>query len=170
MAKYGPEEFVLRDGRKTVIRNCTAADVDFFTETYWEKKIAEALREYYDGAAVRFVLVSREQPRTPIGTVNFTQLFREPFQACHVGYGIAAEHEGKGLMTEALLAAIDFLFFQPRVHRIMANHLPENHRSEKLLARLGFQREGLAKDYLLINGRWRDHVLNSKTNPHWTPN
>ncbi|MEK6579500.1 MAG: 30S ribosomal protein S5 alanine N-acetyltransferase, partial [Bdellovibrionota bacterium] len=36
-----------------------------------------------------------------------------------------------------------------------------------ILKRLGFETEGLAKDYLFIGGRWRDHVLNSLTNPNW---
>jgi ribosomal-protein-alanine N-acetyltransferase len=37
--------------------------------------------------------------------------------------------------------------------------VPENEPSRKLLARVGFREEGLAKRYLLINGEWSDHVL-----------
>ena len=51
----------------------------------------------------------------------------------------------------------------------MANYMPHNHRSGKLLERLGFEREGYAKDYLLIDGQWRDHVLTALTNKEWTP-
>ena len=47
----------------------------------------------------------------------------------------------------------------------MANYRPENDRSRKLLERLGFVREGLARDYLFIDGAWRDHVLTALTNP-----
>ena len=47
----------------------------------------------------------------------------------------------------------------------MANYLPSNTRSEALLERLGFEREGYAKSYLQIGGRWRDHVLTAKVNP-----
>lgn len=46
-------------------------------------------------------------------------------------------------------------------------YLPSNTRSEKLLKRCGFVVEGLAKNYLQINGRWQDHVLSSLTNPVW---
>ncbi|KFN17466.1 hypothetical protein JM66_20365 [Aeromonas bestiarum] len=38
-------------------------------------------------------------------------------------------------------------------------------RSGALLERLGFEREGLARDYLMINGRWEDHVLTARLNP-----
>jgi ribosomal-protein-alanine N-acetyltransferase len=46
----------------------------------------------------------------------------------------------------------------------MANHMSDNARSGKLLESLGFQREGLAKDYLYKNGNWEDHVLTSLIN------
>jgi ribosomal-protein-alanine N-acetyltransferase len=49
----------------------------------------------------------------------------------------------------------------------MANYRPQNERSARLLERLGFTREGLAKDYLFIDGAWRDHVLTSLTNRHF---
>jgi ribosomal-protein-alanine N-acetyltransferase len=47
----------------------------------------------------------------------------------------------------------------------MANHMLANKRSEALLQGLGFEREGVAKSYILINGKWEDHVLNSLINP-----
>ena len=68
-------------------------------------------------------------------------------------------------MLEALKAAIPNVFQTHGLHRIMANYQPDNLRSEILLRRLGFEREGLAKSYLKINGRWTDHVLTSLINP-----
>jgi ribosomal-protein-alanine N-acetyltransferase len=47
----------------------------------------------------------------------------------------------------------------------MANFRPENERSRRLLERLGFVEEGLARNYLFIDGAWRDHVLTSLTHP-----
>jgi ribosomal-protein-alanine N-acetyltransferase len=41
----------------------------------------------------------------------------------------------------------------------MANYMPINTRSAKLLNRLGFKIEGYAEKYLLINGQWEDHIL-----------
>ena len=54
------------------------------------------------------------------------------------------------------------------IHRIMANYMPHNQRSGGLLARLGFEKEGYAKDYLLIDGQWRDHVLTALTTREWS--
>jgi ribosomal-protein-alanine N-acetyltransferase len=49
----------------------------------------------------------------------------------------------------------------------MANYRPENERSARVLERLGFEREGLAREYLFIDGAWRDHVLTSLLNPRY---
>lgn len=51
------------------------------------------------------------------------------------------------------------------LNRIMTNFMPSNHRSEALLNRLGFTKEGIAKKHLKINGKWEDHVLTSLFNP-----
>ena len=70
-------------------------------------------------------------------------------------------------MHEALTASLDFAFRDLRLHRVMANYRPEHLRSGRLLARLGFAQEGYARDYLFIDGAWRDHILTSRTNPYF---
>ncbi len=82
-----------------------------------------------------------------------------------LGYAIDHAHEGQGLMREALEATIEHVFAVLRLHRIQANYVPDNARSGRLLERLGFVREGLAKDYLFIDGAWRDHVLAARLSP-----
>jgi [ribosomal protein S5]-alanine N-acetyltransferase len=54
-----------------------------------------------------------------------------------------------------------------RLHRVQANVRHENTRSLALLMRLGFEREGLAREYLFIDGAWRDHVMTARINPGW---
>ena len=66
-------------------------------------------------------------------------------------------------MSEALRAAIDYVFSELRLHRIMANYMPANERSGRLLRRMGFTVEGYARDYMSIAGEWRDHILTSLT-------
>ena len=141
----------------------------FFSEAFWGERLAMAVDEFHADRAVRFVM----QPRVPadpsaapvIGTINYTNIVRGAFHACHLGYQVARAHQGRGLMAEALVATNAFMFEAMRLHRIMANYRPENDRSRRLLERLGFVREGLARDYLFIDGAWRDHVLTSLTHP-----
>jgi [ribosomal protein S5]-alanine N-acetyltransferase len=88
---------------------------------------------------------------------------------CYMGYSIDKDCEGKGQMKEALQSVITFGFSAMNVHRIMANYQPENTKSGGLLRSLGFNVEGYARDYLFIDGKWRDHVLTSILNPNWRP-
>ena len=66
---------------------------------------------------------------------------------------LGASYEGAGLMFEALTAAVEYVFAERRLHRIMANYVPTNERSGRLLRRLGFAVEGYARDYLYINNK-----------------
>ena len=140
---------------------------EFFTEDFWRTRLSMVADEFNADRSLKFYLFDRKTDSEILGSVEFSQIARGPFQACYLGYGIAEKHEGKGLMFEAVRAVIDFAFSKLNIHRIMANHLPDNHKSAKLLKRLGFATDGLAKDYLFINGAWRDHVLNSLTNHAW---
>lgn len=127
-------------------------------------------QEFKEGKSVRFLLFLKEDPKNEvIGFCNFSQIFRGPFQACYLGYHIDAAFEGKGLMSEAVSKAIDYMFEKQKLHRIMANYMPSNERSARLLHKLGFVMEGCAKKYLLINGQWEDHILTSLTNENWIP-
>ncbi|MGK5595113.1 MAG: GNAT family N-acetyltransferase [Parachlamydiaceae bacterium] len=116
------------------------------------------LKECQEGRAI-LLLIRNKSSHQLIGLCNFTQIFHGPFKACYLGYKIDYAYEGQGLMHEALQAAITYIFNEVGLHRIMANYMPVNARSARLLQRLGFIQEGYAKNYLFINHRWEDHVL-----------
>ena len=137
----------------------------FYTEEFWKERLAKSQKAWEAEQSLSFYLFEKNSDEL-VGMCNFTQMFRGAFQACYLGYALGGRHEGKGLMTEALQVALQHVLGSLDFHRTMANHLPENTRSAQVLQRLGFVVEGKAKDYLFINGRWRDHVLNSLTNPN----
>jgi ribosomal-protein-alanine N-acetyltransferase len=140
---------------------------DFYNAEVIQQRLWQAGKDAEQGRAYQFGIVNGAGTEM-LGACNFTQVARGPFQACHLGYSIAARHGGKGIMTQALTAAIGHLFGELGLHRIMAAYIPTNGRSEKLLLRLGFEKEGYAKSYLKIAGRWQDHVLTSLINPQHT--
>ncbi len=140
----------------------------FFTEAYWVARLEQARAEFVAGKSMRLFVFGRGNTGGPVlGTCNFSQFVRGPFQACYLGFALDQAAVGRGIMQEAAARGIAYAFGELGLHRIMANHVPENERSAKLLESLGFVVEGRAKDYLHINGAWRDHVLTSLTNPAW---
>ena len=138
----------------------------FFTVKYWHTEVEIATKEFLQGQSLRLLIFSQNES-TIIGIINYRNFIRGVAQFCTVGYSLAEKEQGKGYMTEALQASIDYVFEELKMHRIMANYMPHNQSSGNLLKRLGFVVEGYARDYLLINNQWQDHILTSLTNPKW---
>jgi len=132
------------------------------------ERLADAATAATVGAGIGWWLFAHDDPGFALGQIHFTQVARRAFCNAMLGYAVDAAHEGRGLMREALHAALADAF-GPRVglHRVQANVRPENTRSLALLARLGFEREGLTREYLFIDGAWRDHVMTALRNPQW---
>ncbi|MCO4794191.1 MAG: GNAT family N-acetyltransferase [Bacteriovoracaceae bacterium] len=138
----------------------------FYTKGYWQSRIQAAQNDWLEKSCLRLV-VKESSSKKIIGFINFTGIERGPFQACRLGYKVHHEFEGQGYMKESLTAAINYTFEKMNIHRIEANYIPDNIRSGHLLNKIGFVKEGEAKNYLKINGRWQDHILTSLTNEKW---
>lgn len=137
---------------------------EFFTESYWRVLLLQHQRDFQQGLSVALTILDDTDSEV-LGVCNFTNIVRGTFQSCHLGYALSARYQGQGLMAEALKPACRYIFETLMLHRIMANYLPRNERSGRLLAKLGFEVEGEAKQYLLIDGHWEDHILTSLINP-----
>ncbi|HEU4395800.1 MAG TPA: GNAT family N-acetyltransferase [Planctomycetota bacterium] len=140
-----------------------------FTAAHWRAHVIVLEESRRLGRSVVFWLWTRERRPRLVGHVGLGNIARGVFQAAHLGYALRKSHEGRGLMTEALQAIIPYAFDRMRLHRLMANYMPTNRRSARVLKRFRFRKEGLARAYLLIAGRWRDHVQTSLVNPRWEP-
>lgn len=131
------------------------------------KAIGKWLEEYDSGTAIRFLIFLKGEEKNLIAVVNFSQIFHGSFQACYLGFKVDHRYEGRGIMIEAIEASLEHMFVQEGLHRIMANYIPSNMRSARLLERLGFVKEGYAEKYLAIGGRWQDHVLTALNKERW---
>jgi ribosomal-protein-alanine N-acetyltransferase len=138
---------------------------DFLDDAMWQEQVRIRTREHAAGESLRTFLFAREAPDRIVGNLNLTQVHRGALQSCVLGYNLARDEQGKGYMTEAVKGAVAFAFGTWRLHRVTANHMPRNERSGAVLRRSGFRVEGLAPAYLLINGKWEDHVLTAIVNP-----
>ena len=135
----------------------------FYTLAFWRGRIDQNLEAAQRGTAGRYFLIRRDRDpgsqNRVIGTCNFSNIVDAAFQACHLGYGLDEQAVGHGFMLETLSALMPAVMQKRRLHRVMANYIPSNTRSARLLERLGFEIEGRAPKYLFIDGKWQDHVL-----------
>jgi len=132
-------------------------DPDFYTESYFNKRIKDCNSEFQKLESVRLCLNDTTTGEI-IGICNFTKIINS---RCFIGYSINKDHEGKGLMKQTLNNAMNYMFNVQRLNCIQAVCLPNNKRSRNLLKIVGFTEGGLLKNYLEINGNLEDHILYS---------
>jgi ribosomal-protein-alanine N-acetyltransferase len=115
-------------------------------------------REYRDNSGYPFFIFANNG-ETLIGGVTLSNVRRGVTQSASLGYWVGLPYQRKGYMSEAVQATTGYGFNELTLHRIEAASLPDNIASIKVLEKCGFQREGLARRFLRINGRWQDHLL-----------
>lgn len=157
----------VEDNREHLARWEPLRPDEYFTLDFWFNRLSSVVEEYTSGRSLPLVLLDRADPGRLIGQVNFSNITYGAFQAAYLGYSLDHRAVGKGLMYEALTAAIKYAFEELNLHRVMANYMPGNERSGKLLRRLGFTVEGYARDYLRLAGDWQNHILTALVNESW---
>lgn len=138
----------------------------FTTDVFWEQRLEHNRRALLEDRELRLFAfdAASSEPRV-VNAIGFTNLARGPLQACNLGYAQDRAACGRGLMHEALEAAIGHVFAALELHRIEAGYVPTNEASGRVLRKLGFVVEGYSRDYLWIGGQWRDHVRCALVNP-----
>ena len=129
----------------------------YFSQAGQLESVEAALAEKASGSAVPLVITGGSG--AIVGTLTLASIIRGAFQSCSVGYWLAERARGHGRATTALREAVDLAFDDLRLHRIQAETLTDNKRSQRVLERVGFRRYGVAPSYLHIAGQRQDNVL-----------
>jgi [ribosomal protein S5]-alanine N-acetyltransferase len=133
---------------------------DELTEASFRARVTRHTQEFSSGLAVPLLLFHRDDMRL-LGGLTIGYIRRGAAQSCMVGYWMGEKQAGQGHMFAALRLVVPYIFTGLQLHRIEAACIPENWKSVRLLEKAGFEREGLLRKYLKINGEWRDHTLYS---------
>jgi|SRR5665213_984122 len=135
----------------------------YFTRDGQYEVVERLLQQQADGGAMPLLIL--DQAGEIAGTVTLQSIIRGAFQSCSVGYWLVESAQGRGLATQAVREATDLAFQGLRLHRVQAETLTHNVRSQRVLDRLGFVQYGRAEAYLHIAGEWQDHLLYQLVTP-----
>lgn len=136
------------------------------TRDHFRRRLRHTMREWRAGEGYTFFIFARDSKRL-VGGVTLGNVRRGVAQTASVGYWMGQAHAGRGLMKDALWALFPFAFDELRLHRLEAACLPHNEPSKGVLRGVGFREEGLARQYLRIDGVWHDHVLFGLIGADW---
>ncbi|MGJ4846449.1 MULTISPECIES: GNAT family N-acetyltransferase [unclassified Leifsonia] len=129
---------------------------EFFTEAGQLKRTTELLALYEAGTAIPLLIMDGD---AVAGGFDLSSIVRGAFESAMIGYWLDRAHTKQGLASTALAAIIAAARDEYGLHRIQAATLLHNQASQSVLTRSGFERIGVAPNYLKIAGRWQDHVL-----------
>jgi RimJ/RimL family protein N-acetyltransferase len=113
-------------------------------ETESQQFLSRCEKAWEDGTAYPWVLVLRDS-----GDLIGMAEMRIRGHLADLGYALARRHWGAGYMTEALKPIVAWAFDQPSIHRVWATCDVENVASARVLERLGMQREGVLRRWIL---------------------
>ena len=131
---------------------------DDLTKLAFRRRIRRYQREIRNGTGYPFFVFSPDG-ETLLGGLTLSQVQRGVAQSASLGYWMGAPFAGKGYMAAAVRAVVAYSFDTLNLNRVEAACLPHNQPSIHLLEKVGFRREGYARKYLCIDGRWQDHLL-----------
>jgi [ribosomal protein S5]-alanine N-acetyltransferase len=131
---------------------------DDLSRSAYRRRLRHYQREAREDLGYAFLIFECVEDRL-VGGVTLSSIRRGVTQTAMLGYWLGHPFGGRGYMTDAVRAVLSHALEGLRLHRIEAAVQPENTRSAKVLERLGFRQEGLARSYLKINGTWQDHFL-----------
>jgi ribosomal-protein-alanine N-acetyltransferase len=134
-----------------------------------ETKVRARIRIFERSQGIRWAVILRDQGDTAVGSCGYYLLNRE-WHSCEIGYELHPRIWRQGIMSEALTAIIDFAYgngFFFRLNRIQALTHTFSQPSIGLLARLGFQPEGIRREYGYWLGEFHDLCAFSLLRRNW---
>lgn len=136
------------------------ATKEYFTLDFQQRVLESETLELLNRRKIRFYLFEKQDDLEAriIGDICFSNIIYGVLQSAFLGYKLDESFIGKGLMPEAVAHGIQYVFDEFGLHRVEANIMPTNLASVRVVEKLGFNRDGLSKSYLRINGKWEDHL------------
>lgn len=132
-----------------------ARDNSFYEVDVQRKLLIESYKQLMVGTGMDLGIYLKDKL---IGKIKVSNIVQGVFKSAFVGYSIDKEHEGKGYMKEAVLLVERYCKKYLDLHRLEASVLVDNIKSKRVLLKSGFEEIGINKEYLYINGKWRDHI------------
>jgi [ribosomal protein S5]-alanine N-acetyltransferase len=137
-----------------------------YTSVEQANKLVEDIAETARcGAGVQWAITLRNDERL-IGKCGYNE-WRKRHRRGDISYIVASEHWGKGIVSEALRAVLNYGFDHMNLHSVEAGVTPGNEASTRMLERLGFHLEGQLRENFWAEDRFVDSLIYSLLRRDW---
>ncbi len=124
-------------------------------------RYADASEKDWDAGRAMRLTIRERNTRELLGVVGLDACVHL-HRSCELGYWLKRDATGSGLMTEAARATVEFALRRVGVHRIRCAAATDNYPSLRVIQRLGFRFEGIARQAEFVAERWLDHAIFAK--------
>ncbi len=93
--------------------------------------------------------------------------WRQDTRCAQVGYWIAKEYEGKGIVVKAVARLLNYLFSTVGLNKVEIRFVAANKRSAIVAGKLGFRTEGIIRQAFIRNGMLEDLVVTGLLKTEW---
>ena len=129
----------------------------------FKRYISNSKQRYAGQVEIGYVIMAGQQMIGRIGLYNIDL----PNRHASIGYWIATEWMGQGVVTSACKAVIDYSFNRLGLNRIEIRAGTENYKSQAIPQRLGFKKEGIIRQGEFVNNRFIDLFVFSMLKEEW---
>lgn len=131
------------------------------------REIVGFREDWSRGTAATFAITLTGDSDACVGCVAIRHIDREHGEG-ELSFWIEESMAGKGLITEAARAAVDYTFGTLELNRVCAYHMVRNVASERVLAKLGFVIEGRLRQRVRKWGVYEDVLLWAILRQDWS--
>jgi RimJ/RimL family protein N-acetyltransferase len=128
----------------------TAADTTAF--------IRESVQAWKEERAWDYSIRSKDDLKRHIGNISFWTVSKLG-KIAEIGYWVRSDEASKGVCTESVRLLLDETFNSMGYHKVVLRIAVGNDASDRVAEKVGFTREGILREELLIRGNWVDHTL-----------
>jgi ribosomal-protein-alanine N-acetyltransferase len=135
------------------------------SEQMVDAMIDRSMSRWYAGGLGKWGVALRHDDQL-VGTCGFNE-WSPVHRWAELAFDLAQPHWGRGLMRQAVAAVLEWTFRQDQVDRVHAFVRIDNRRSERLLQRSGFVREGCLRSYRVCRGQPHDFYVYGLLRSDW---
>lgn len=120
--------------------------------------IRESIQAWKEERAWDYSIRTVEDPKRHVGNISFWTVSKLG-KIAEIGYWVRSQDTGRGICTEAVQLLLEEAFNSLGYHKVVLRIAVGNDASDRVAEKLGFTREGVLREELLIRGNWVDHSL-----------
>lgn len=132
-----------------------ARDNNFYSLEVQRNLLNESYKQLINGTNIELGIFKSNRL---IGKIKLSNIVYGSLKSGILGYSIDEDEQGKGYMKESVCLFLEYAFDEWELHRVEASVLLDNEKSKAVLKSIGFKETGINEKYLMVNGKWQDHI------------